>query len=290
MKNLCFLFLVVLISCTAQDSPLQTVTNLPGVINESSALEIEPGSAIFWTHNDSGNEPVLYGIDKAGNMQAEIRLINEENTDWEELAFAPDGRLFVGDIGNNANERKNLRIHILKSVPEKGLHEISGEVITFTYEDQEKFPPKKEKQFYDAEGIIYHKDSLFIISKNRAKPFDGSARVYVLPATPGNYTAKYRGTLSTCDNRKKCMVTAADISNDGTKVAVLTHESVWLFEMTKDGRFWEHPIQEIPLHHKSQKEGICFDSEGALWITDERTGKVGGKMYRLGIRDWGFVK
>src|SRR5207248_3297632 len=75
-------------------------------ITESSGLAASrttPG--VLWTHNDSGDGPYLFAIDRKGNTLARYRVPKADNVDWEDIAIATgaDGKpiLYIGDIGDN---------------------------------------------------------------------------------------------------------------------------------------------------------------------------------------------
>ena len=65
------------------------------------------------------------------------------------------------------------------------------------------------------------------------------------------------------------MVTAADASIDGNKLAVLTYDNVWLFEVEDDDDFFNGKISWLAIKAK-QCEAICFDDEDTLIITNEQ--------------------
>ncbi|MFD5143637.1 WD40 repeat domain-containing protein [Streptomyces sp. NPDC058401] len=73
-------------------------------IKESSGLaasRIHPG--VYWTHNDSDDGPYVYAVDSAtGKTVARITLTGiGKPRDIEGISLGPDGRLYVGDIGDN---------------------------------------------------------------------------------------------------------------------------------------------------------------------------------------------
>jgi hypothetical protein len=72
-------------------------------ITESSGLaasRLHPG--VYWTHNDSGDGPYVYGIDAAtGKTVATLTMRGIRPRDVEAISLGPDGDLYVGDIGDN---------------------------------------------------------------------------------------------------------------------------------------------------------------------------------------------
>ena len=43
---------------------------------------------------------------------------------------------------------------------------------------------------FDCDAMIYFENNLYLFSKNRTEPFDGIVKMYKIPDTPGDYTAK----------------------------------------------------------------------------------------------------
>ncbi|MER7701305.1 hypothetical protein ABTX81_00175 [Kitasatospora sp. NPDC097605] len=71
-------------------------------ITESSGLAASrqhPG--VYWTHNDSDDGPYVYAVDSQGRTVATVTLRGIEPRDVEAISLGPDGRLYVGDIGDN---------------------------------------------------------------------------------------------------------------------------------------------------------------------------------------------
>ena len=51
--------------------------DIPLELIEVSGLSINKEQNIFWMINDSGNKPILYGLDKDGNIIKEITISKE---------------------------------------------------------------------------------------------------------------------------------------------------------------------------------------------------------------------
>ena len=132
-------------------------------LDETSALEIVSNTLI--TINDSGNKPVLFYLDKKGNILNERKLDCCKNNDWESLA-ADKNHIYIADFGNNYDTRKNLSI--IKIPIQKSSNEIA-EVINFSYPEQKKFNTIYRSSQYDAEALISINDSLIIFTKNKLK-------------------------------------------------------------------------------------------------------------------------
>jgi hypothetical protein len=110
----------------------------------------------------------------------------------------------------------------------------------------------------------------------------GKTSLYRVPATKGNHKAEFISDFSNCDTMD-CWITSADISDDGSKVALLSPSSVLIFSDYKKDKFLSGKLTNIPLNFNSQKEGITFKNNNTLLITDEKAHGVGGCFYELKI-------
>ncbi|MBP2833950.1 SdiA-regulated domain-containing protein [Aquimarina sp. U1-2] len=278
-KILGFLLLHVLtVSCQKlEDTDLILVNNLSKLVREVSGITKLPGHNYVYAINDSGNDNSIFTLDLNGDIIKEIDLHKTKNIDWEDLAYDHDGHVYIGDFGNNRNNRKNLVIYKVSGLPTVKT-KISE--IRFRLEDQEKFPPKKKRRNYDIEAFIYLKGHLYLFTKNRSSDFDGTTKLYKIPAKPGDYVAKLISTFETCDDHKDCFVTAAAINDTGSKIVLLTYNKLFLIEDFNEDNLFEGKIEKIKLKHYSQKEGICFVNDSTLLIVDEGGKKSGGNLYR----------
>ncbi|MCW5520399.1 hypothetical protein J1N09_11145 [Aureitalea sp. L0-47] len=263
---------------------MKTIHSLPGIMKEISGFESAEGETILWSINDSGNDPKVYGYNPTTNkIDKTIRVVNAKNEDWEDLAIDTEGSIYIGDFGNNSNKRKNLAIYKLSSEAKKG-GKYKAEKISFRYEDQKKFPPKRSKRNYDVEAFISFNDSLYLFTKNRSSKFDGTTKVYRLPDTPGEAIAELIGSYKTCSKKSTCMITAASINRSRTKIALLSHDKVWLLSEFEGDDFFGGKIEQISLQHDSQKESISFKNDSTLYIADERVSIYGGNIYELTLK------
>ena len=254
--------------------------DIPLELFEVSGLSINKEQNIFWMINDSGNKPILYGLDKDGNIIKEI-TIRAKNRDWEDLTVDKKGNIYIGDFGNNKNERKNLSIlKINKDSLNTNQKFITPEIISFTYPEQTKFPPKNKKRHFDCESLIFHNDSLYMFTKSRSSKNKGKTNLYQLPSEKGDYKAKFINTFNTCED-KGCWVTSADINDDGSKIALLTENSVFIFSDFNTTNFFKSNVKRYSFNHSSQKESVCFKNDSTLYIADEYVGINGGNLYEF---------
>ena len=280
MIKLTYIFILTFMSISCQNiDNFDRIYDLPSRISETSGLETLSATKGFWTINDSGNTNEIFLINNRGKLKQIVKVTNAKNKDWEALASNGSSMLYIGDFGNNNNLRRNLTIYSIDINTIKN-SEVSALKTTFVYEDQVKFPPKKKDRNFDAEALIYFNNYFYVFSKNRSSKFDGTTKLYKIPAEKGEQVARLIGEFKTCQDQNDCRVTGADISDDGKQLALLTHNKIYLFSNYEEDNFFSGENKKIELLHNSQKEAICFDGN-SLFITDERTKVSGGNLYKL---------
>lgn len=257
---------------------LNHIADLPSKLSENSGI-VSYSDSNAWFIEDNGNSDNIYKINFKGNITQQFDVKDVKNHDWEDLTKDKKGNLYIGDFGNNANDRKNLVIYKLSNPEiEKG-DKINAEKIKFNYPDQKQFPPKKSKLFYDAEAFFHHKKHLYVFTKNRSKPFTGETRIYKVPVKKGEHTAEFIGTIALGLDWNTCQVTSADISPDGSKIVLLSYGKIWVLSNFKEDWFSESDIKEIDLGVRTQLESVCFTDNKTLLLSDEKRNDTGGNLY-----------
>ncbi len=237
----------------------------------------------YWVHNDSGDEARIFAIRQDGSAASPstegIRFPSARNIDWEDIAA--DGKsLFIADLGNNNNARKNLSIYVVPE-PNPSRDKVASGVVRLPvrYEDQTEFPPTARN--FDCEAIFTLRGKLFAITKHRLNA--------LFPATHANlYRLDTRWT-DKVNNLKKVdsatdlggWVTAADVSPDGKTLAVLTHapiQSVWLFSTAAEGDKFlsKGKGKQIIFRGLGQCEAICWIDAKTLIATNEQ-----GELFKI---------
>ncbi len=279
-----FLGFVVFQACAQKPwyGNLEYLGKLPSKLSEVSGIIALPNET-FWVIEDNGNKDEIYEINLHGNLVSELKVKNAKNHDWEDLAKDDKGNVYIGDFGNNANERENLAILKLSKFSETEGDHIMAKKIRFSYPEQEKFPPKKKNHHFDCEAFFHHGNSLYLITKNRAKPYTGKAFIYKIPDTPGTYKAKLAGEFTTCTDRQFCSVTGADISPDGKKIALLGSGFIWMYTDFSFDDFSKGNLEVIDVLHRTQQESICFLDNETLLIADEQSKTKGRNLYSYSL-------
>jgi len=258
-------------SRTVMNPPL--VTELPESVKETSGLAFHNGK--LYTHNDSGNEPIIYVIDTASfQITQKIKLKNAKNHDWEDICC--DGTtLYIGDIGNNKGNRTNLKIYIvpLSEIPDSGDAEIEPEKIKFYFADQTVFEHKKHQHDYDCESLMATDNYLYLFSKGWQT---GTSRIYRLTKNPGKQVAQVVNWFN-----PQGLVTGADYDKDNKRIVLIGYEkNKWepfiyvINNFDEDNISAENGIRiALPNHIGSQTEGICKYDNYKYYISSE-TSKV----------------
>lgn len=281
MNRLTFLLLLLMLQACAQKpyyGDLTFLGKLPSKLNEVSGIAIS-NSQTIWVIEDNGNKDHIYGINEQGKLIKDLNVGDAKNRDWEDLAQDQKGNLYIGDFGNNANERKNLAIYKLPLVQHESGGTIPSEKITFHYPEQTKFPPKKSKMHFDCEAFFHRNGFLYLITKDRSRPYKGLAYIYKIPDGPGDYPAELIGTFTSCQDTQFCSITGADISPDGKKVALLGSGYIWLFTNFSGEDFTKGSLHTIDVKHRTQQESIGFKDNHTLLIIDEQSKTKGRNLY-----------
>ena len=229
-------------------------------IEETSGLEIINNQ--FITHNDSGGEASIYYLSMKGKILYERKINSVTNKDWEDIT-KDEKYIYIGDFGNNYNNRKDLKIY---KVPIDLDSNENNETISFNYPEQKSFTINK-KTIYDCEGIISIENSLVVFTKNRDKKI---TELYKIPKEPGDYNAKKIGIINT-----ESIVTGADY-NKKLKLLVMTStKNFSKYYLTKVNNFsldirddYQMNTYEIPIG-KTQVEAVKIIDERNFWITSE---------------------
>jgi hypothetical protein len=271
----CFLLIFVLTfftTCEKKNIEIE-ITRLSKKINETSGLEIIDGD--FITLNDSGDDPALYTFNKSEKKLSKILIKGAQNNDWESLAL-DDKYIYIGDIGNNKGNRKDLKIYLI----DFDFKLIDS--INFNYNNQSKFKKKKKNKF-DAEALVSFNDSLMIFSKNRKKL---TTEGYTLPKTPGSYSVKPKYSFDV-----DALITGGDYNSKLDLLALVGYsysiKKQYLFlidkfsyKTSKDSVFTKY---EIPITN-AQIEAIKIIDEKNYWLTSENEGDGYPKLIRLRLK------
>jgi hypothetical protein len=240
-----------------QIAGLRRVGSLKGEVPESSGLCPAPEPGTYYSFGDGGNPPTLFKFDAIGKALGSLEL-GVTNTDWESMTRDDQGNYFLGDCGNNESLRRDLMLYRLR--PDQP-NKIAS--ITFRYPDQNEFPPKKKERNFDCEAILWRAGQVYLFTKDQGQ--ESTSKVYTVPATAGDYTAKLVTRLAIPGQ-----VTDAALSPDGHRLVLLGRGELFIL----DGNSWEAILKatprQIPLTGAGQTEGCAFKDANTLLISTEQ--------------------
>lgn len=249
---------------------LEPVTRfkLPALVKETSGLA-RTGET-WWTLNDSGDKPVLYGFNgQTGEVIRQLRVKGAKNLDWEDLA-QDDTHLYVADTGNNAGKRRNLHIYKIDRQALAAENRVSAQKLTVHYADYaSQTTGGKRNHNVDCEAITRVGNKLWLFSKNRG---DQKTRLYKADInTSVNQRLRPAGEYPV-----KGLVTAADYNAETAELALLVYgagpsfgrASIWRVPVTAGLPDWQQ-AKKYRLKRPGQWESVLWQGKNRLAVTAE---------------------
>ena len=240
--------------------PLVKVPELPegsGV----AASRRAPGR--LWAHNDSG-EPILFALDSKGTVVGRVRVPTSKVEDWEAIAVGPcpaGSCIYLGDIGDNDAERREITIHRLPEPAEPSGPIVGAEVFRARYPDGA----------HDAETLLVTPEGdILIVTKGRTGPVG----LYRLPADtkPGG-TVMLQSIGKPHRGRKNAdeRITDGAVSPNGAWVALRTNTAVLLYRAADliSGQWHEASRVSLKALGEPQGEGIAFGDDKTIYLVGE---------------------
>lgn len=290
MLRIVVLSAFLLWSCNpkAQDSPktdeLKVEFSLPKKLKEVSGIALSQDKKTIWAIEDQGNKNVVYGLDMQGKLVNDVLVENADNNDWEDITKDAQGNIYLGDFGNNDNNRQNLSILKLDLKTSSQATTKVIQTTKFHYEGQTEFPPKKSNWLYDCEAFVEMNGNFYLFTKNRSKGFDGTFLVFQVPNKEGDFEAKLIGRLKLEGKYSDAAITSAAINSTKDKIVLLNHKNIHVLSGFTANDFNTAKIQKISLNHNSQKEAVVFLDDKTLLIADEKDKDTGGNVYRFDLK------
>jgi len=278
--------LLVLAAGAGAEEAVRKIADLDHApLAEVSGIARSSYDGLYWVHNDSGDAARLFAIDEDGEpaipsflahedrVWQGLELVEAANVDWEDIARGRD-MLYVADLGNNGNARRDLGVYV---VPEPNPRAVAKtrplRFLPVRYPDQEGFPA--EQWHFDSEALFVDRGRLYVLTKHRAAAridaWQRGTKLYRLELETARADAY--NLLERVSSRDDLMlVTAADLSPDGERLAVLTYVAVWLFDRPEDGGDWlSGRASVIPLDRARTRiaEAVTWRDDETLIVANE---------------------
>ncbi|MBE0459773.1 MAG: hypothetical protein ACTJIB_20080 [Pseudoalteromonas prydzensis] len=276
-----FLTAVTIISMSIYTLYSKKQISVDPKLKEISGIEFDKSNRL-WAINDSGDDPKLYLLNKDGSIDKEVLITNAKNVDWEDMTQNDFGHFFLGDFGNNKQQRKWLTIYKIENPIDIKGDTTEAEIIKFTYPEMDGSPITPDRRNFDLEAFVAFGHHLYLFTKNRTEPFDGITNVYKVGDHAANFDAELVDSFKTCTTLEKlCWITSAALSPDRSKLVLLDSTSIWLFENFSGDKFFSGDISRIDLGIVTQKEAITFYDDNTIVFTDEEFKGIGGNTYLI---------
>jgi hypothetical protein len=235
-------------------------------ITESSGLAASRRSDnLFWTHNDSGDRPILYATDRQGRALARFTVTGATARDWEDIAAGPGPAgpaLYVGDIGDNNRNRHDTVVY---RVPEPVVDANRTGVVSQTA-PAERFPFRYPDGAHDAETLMVHPRTgqIFVVSKVEAPPV---VYLFPMPLQPGQpVTLERVAPLAGVTP----LITGGDVAPDGRRAVLRDYFLAYEYRLPT-GRLFSEIFRttptRVPLPLERQGEAIAYRRDGRALLT-----------------------
>ena len=270
-RGLAALVLLAPLASSAQPIPQcklpSALAALPELTEASGVAASRTMPGRFWTHNDSG-QPVLFALDRGGNVVGRLRLTGATVDDWEAVAVgqcASGSCIYVADIGDNGGGRDRIAIYRVAE-PRDASGSAQVDVFHATYPDGAR----------DAEALLAARDGrLYIVAKGDKAPIS----LYRFPDELKAGTTMRLERVG--EPRAPRAPAAADRITDGTvspddQWVVLRSSHTLTFYKTADllaGHWREAGRIPLALLKEPQGEGVTFGADGSIYVVGEGGGK-----------------
>lgn len=247
-------------------------------IGESSGLAASQCQDVLWTHNDSGNDPLLFGMDPGGRHLGTWLVAGAENEDWESIASYrdPGGRcsLVIGDIGDNDGDRDVVRLH---RIPEPA---VSAATARATAANPLRTEPVQTLTFgypdgsHDAETLLVHPrtSDIYLVTKERKGP----AKVFRAEPNFGAAVTGVSVAEVSVPSKWEGLLTDGAFSPDGTRLMLCDlrggYELVLPDGVTEPDAIWREQPRRVDLGARPQGEAVSYGRDGdSLFASSEGT-------------------
>ena len=230
---------------------------------------------LFWVINDSGNDPMLFLIDKNGQIRMNYLIDGCDNIDWEDLAIYTDkatgkSQIYIADIGDNFAFRSHINIILIDEPTVINRNDsilYHAKNYCFTYEDGP----------HDAETLLVDPitKGIYIITKR-----EENVRIYEAPKILNSSDTM---NLVFKQSMPFFNITSGDISQDGTEILLKTYNAIFYWKYSNN----ESLVDALSKDHEllnyipePQGESIAWSVENnGFYTLSERNNPLSQILY-----------
>jgi hypothetical protein len=251
------------------------------LVENSAAAMSRRQPGVFFTINDSGNDPVLFAMDTTGADRGAWQVRGSTNVDWESASMGACGPpnaaadcVYIGDTGDNLAHHKSRTIYRVAEPAATGsTGVVVAEQLSYVYSDG---PHDVEAMYVARNGDI------FLITKRRLENGAGALRpALVFRLDPAEWSRHRQAVAQLVDSLSLVpgsaplrLITDASLSPDGRHLAVRTYSQVYIYATDSlTGRVQRSvppAVCNIVGLGEPQGEGVTWaDARGRLVFTSE---------------------
>jgi hypothetical protein len=278
--RLCALVIICFSTASAAQAPYGSPT-ISGTIKNSSITESSglvasrstPGA--YWTHNDSGDGPLIYALNSSGASRGVFRVTGALAQDWEDISIGPGPQagksyLYIGDIGDNSTARSQIVVY---RVAEPAL---SAETAKLTKARPGKTEPADAIRLrypdgkFDAETLVVHPVSGNIYIVTKVPLVNPVVYEAAAPFTPNKVITMKRIGEVRVPSLFGGVLTGGSISSDGRRVAFCDYfqgyELVLPAKSSDFNDIWKERMTGFDLGKRKQGEAIAYRHDGKAFL------------------------
>lgn len=226
----------------------------PDLVEASGLVASTMTESVFWVHNDSGDVPRLFCVERNGRSCGTVSISGAKAIDWEDIA-SHDGKLYIGDIGDNAGSRTSVDVYVVAE------REPPGRGETATWDVERRHVLSYPTGPFDAETLLVHPrtGALFVVTKGSPAVVlrgDASGRMSLVGAL------RLPGLVG--------LPTGGDINADGAHVIVTTYDRAFELSLDRGRAFdsiWRARPREVALPLAPQREAIAYTADGGAIVS-----------------------
>jgi hypothetical protein len=287
----CVSALCVLSGCSQENSP-SGASKPPGAVianvavDEASGLQasrLHPGT--WFVHNDDG-APRVFAMSTQGEDLGSFEIDGAGNRDWEDMTgFRHEGRdyLVIADTGDNFAQWDEISLNFVLE-PEPGDDGQYSGTIPLSHRVSLRYPDGPR----DCEAVAFDPASqrILLLTKRDVPPrlyaidIDTALAFSIAELEFLGESVRFRPptsedflTFGARDGQWVSQPTGMDIDASGTRAAVISYRSVYVFERAA-GMSWLEALAVAPTEFEgppaNKEESIAFSRDGDyLLITTE---------------------
>ncbi len=264
---------------SAYSAPVKAGRIESGEITESSGIAASKcQDDVLWTHNDSGDGPFVFALDKKGRHLGTWKVLNAQHVDWEDMASHKDASgkcfLYIGEIGNNPLDGRSLAVYRVAEPAVTDVHARTTRQDPASTEPAESMVFRYPDRPHNAETLMVHPETelIYVLTKDRKRP----ASIFrILPrfGEENVFVAEKVGEISV-PAVPNGFLTGGDIAPDGRRAIICDYFAAYEFELPKESSnfddIWAQEASVVELGERKQGEAITYSANGrSLFATSE---------------------